>query len=48
MKQYFKEQMKLYQEEFGKIGLSKVKFERFIIWFNSKMFNKLKAKAEQE
>lgn len=48
MKQYFKEQKKLYQEEFGKLGMSQDKWDDFIMWFNNKMFNKLKAKAEQQ
>lgn len=48
MKQYFNEQKKLYQEEFGKLGGSRDKWDDFIMWFNNKMFNKLKAKAEQQ
>lgn len=48
MKQYYKEQMKLYQKEFGKLGRSRDKWDDFIMWFNNKMFNKLKAKAERQ
>lgn len=47
MKQYYKEQKKIYQSQYGKIGLSQKKYDEFDRWFNTQMFNKLKNKAEQ-
>lgn len=47
IKTYYKEQAKFYQMEFGKLNSQK-KYDDFIMWFNNKMFNKLKAKAEKK
>lgn len=47
MKKYFKEQRRLYKAEIGRLITMK-DYDRFLVWFNNNMLNKLKAKAEQQ
>lgn len=48
VKKFYKEQKKLYEEKYGRVGGSQKRIDDFVVWFNNNMINKLKAKAEQQ